>query len=56
MIGEKHKAVETKEGQEEIKSYERNEKIQKIYRYHRDALTFDGEFISRVVQECIHIH
>jgi hypothetical protein len=29
--------------------------LQKIYRSHRDALTFDGEFISQVMRECISV-
>jgi hypothetical protein len=55
MLGYHHQVLETEDGREEVKSFERNEKIQKIYRSHRDALTFDGAFISRVMQECIHI-
>jgi hypothetical protein len=50
MLGYHHQALETEDGREEVKSFERNEKIQKIYRSHRDALTFDGAFISRVMR------
>jgi hypothetical protein len=45
MLGYHHQALEVEDGREEVKSFERNEKIQKIYRSHRDALTFSGEFI-----------
>jgi hypothetical protein len=31
-------------------------KIQKIYRSHRDALTFSGAFISHVMRECINVN
>jgi hypothetical protein len=55
MIGYHHQALETEEGGEEVKSFEQNEKIQKIYRSHRDALSFDGAFISLVMRKCIHI-
>ncbi len=55
MLGYHHQALETEDGREEVKSFERNEKIHKIYRSHRDALSFDGEFISRVMRECITI-
>jgi len=55
MLGYHHKALETEDGRGEVKSFERNEKIQRMYRSHRDALTFDGAFISRVMWECIHI-
>jgi tRNA(Phe) wybutosine-synthesizing methylase Tyw3 len=41
-LGYHHQALETEDGREEVKSFERNKKIQKIYRSHRDALTFDG--------------
>jgi glutamate synthase domain-containing protein 2 len=41
---------------EEVKRFERNEKIQKIYRSHRDTLTFSGEFISHVMRECINVN
>jgi hypothetical protein len=54
MLGYHPQAWETEDGREEVKSSERNKKIQKIYRSHRDALTFDGAFISRVMRECIH--
>jgi hypothetical protein len=50
-----HQALEAKDGREEVKSFERNEKIQKIYRSHRDVLTFSGEFISQVMRECINV-
>ncbi len=53
MLGYRHQALEAEDGREEVKSFERNEKIQKIYRSHRDALTFDGDFISQVMRECI---
>jgi hypothetical protein len=55
MLGYRHQALEAEEGREEVKSFERNEKIQKIYRSHRDALTFDGDFISKVMRECIDV-
>jgi hypothetical protein len=55
MLGYHHQALETEDGREEVKSFERNEKIHKIYRSHRDALSFDWEFISRVMRECITI-
>ena len=55
MLGYHHQALEAEDGREEVKSFERNEKIQKIYRSHRDALTFSGEFISQVMRECINI-
>ena len=53
MLGYHHQALEAEDGREEVKSFERNEKIQKIYRSPRDALTFDGDFISQVMRECI---
>ena len=34
-------------------SFEKNEKIHKIYRSHRDANTTDGAFIEKVMRECI---
>jgi hypothetical protein len=55
MLGYHHQALEAKDGREEVKSFERNEKIQKIYRSHRDALTFSGEFISQMMRECINV-
>jgi hypothetical protein len=55
MLGYHHQALEVEDGREEVKSFERNEKIQKIYRSHRDALTFSGEFISQVMRECINV-
>jgi hypothetical protein len=55
MLGYHHQALEMKDGREEFKSFEQNEKIQKIYRSHRDALTFDGAFISRMMREFINI-
>jgi hypothetical protein len=55
MLGYLHQALEAKDGREDAKSFERNEKIQKIYRSHRDALTFSGEFISQVMRECIKV-
>ncbi len=55
MLAYYHQALEAEDGKEEVKSFERNEKIQKIYRSHRDALTFSGEFISQVMRECIQI-
>jgi hypothetical protein len=55
MLGYHHQALEAKDGRDEVKSFERNEKIQKIYRSHRDALTFSWECISQVMQECINV-
>jgi hypothetical protein len=55
MLGYHHQALEAKDGREQVKIFERNEKIQKIYRSHRDALTFSGEFISQVMRECINV-
>jgi hypothetical protein len=54
MLGYHHQALETEDGREKVKSFERNEKIKKIYISHRAALTFYGAFISRVMRECIH--
>jgi hypothetical protein len=42
MLGYHHQALETEDGREEVKSFEQNEKIHKIYRSHSDALTCDG--------------
>jgi hypothetical protein len=47
LLGHHHQALEAKDRREKVKSFGRNEKIQKIYRSHRDALTFSGEFISQ---------
>jgi hypothetical protein len=55
MLGYHHQVLETEDGREEVKSFDRNKKIHKTYRSHRDALTFDCEFISLVMQQCIHI-
>jgi hypothetical protein len=55
MLGYYHQALEVEDGREEVKSFERNEKNQKIYRSHRDALTFSGEYISQVMRECIDV-
>jgi hypothetical protein len=56
MLGYHHQVLEVEDGREEVKSFERNEKNQKIYRSHRDALTFSGEFISQVMRECINVN
>jgi hypothetical protein len=53
MLGYCHQALEVEDGREEFKSFGRNEIILKIYRSHRDALTFDGDFISQVMRACI---
>jgi hypothetical protein len=42
MFSYPHQALEVEDGREEVKSFQQNEKIQKIYRSHRDALTFSG--------------
>jgi hypothetical protein len=55
MLGYHHRALEAEDGREEVKSFERNEKIQKIYRSHRYALAFSGKFISQVMRECINV-
>jgi hypothetical protein len=55
MLGYHHQVLEAKDGREEVKSFERNGKIQKIYRSHRDALTFSGEFLLQVMRECINV-
>jgi hypothetical protein len=56
MLGYHPQALEVEDGREEVKSFERNEKIQKIYRSHRDALTFSSEFISQVMRDCINFN
>jgi transposase len=51
-----HQYLERIEGRETgTESHENNEKIHKIYRSHRDALTFDESFIVRVMKDCINI-
>jgi hypothetical protein len=55
ILGYHHQALGANDGREEVKSFEQNENIQKIYRPHRDALTFSGEFISQVMRECINV-
>jgi hypothetical protein len=54
MLGYHHEALEVEDEREKVKSFERNEKVQKIYRSHRDALTFSGEFISQPGDERMH--
>jgi hypothetical protein len=55
MLGYHHQALEAEDGREEVKSFERKETIHKIYRSHRDALTFSGEFILQVIRECSNV-
>ena len=61
MCGYMHQKVQLDETSDEekervrnmISCYEYNENIQKQYRSHRDANTFDSTFIERIMRECI---
>jgi hypothetical protein len=56
MLGYHHQALEAVDRREEVKSFEGNKKNKKMYRSHKDALTFSGEFISQVMRECINVN
>ena len=61
MVAYMHKKLMVEEASDEKKqevvsmmsSFEFNENIQKVYRSHRDACTFDAGFIERTIKECI---
>ena len=61
MLGYRHKKALEESRQNECDdedewSYKLNEKIHKVYRSHRDTLSFDSRFIDDVVKECIGVH
>ena len=60
MMGYKHRRVmidecENTEKDMIIWSHDYNEKIHKIYRGHRDANIIEGQYIEKVMKECIQI-
>ena len=59
MSAYSHKKMQEEDlNDDEVKyewNFEHNERIQKMYRSHRDVSVFDGRFIEKVLKESIKV-